>query len=120
LGEVLRIVHGVTAAAHKSVERRPISLAKLSERDAGALRLRITPPGGDNHTPVGRSERIALVMTSVWQRTHPVSVSGAREKAKHAKKSRFFAARAPARCWKGKAIIASTKKQKANSKQKAK
>jgi hypothetical protein len=36
------------------------------------------------------------------------SQKGATEKAKHAKKSRFFAARAPARCWKGKAIIAST------------
>ena len=46
LGEILRIVHSVTAAAHETVERRPISLAKLCECDSGKSPVRslLSPP----------------------------------------------------------------------------
>ena len=86
-------VPGLTAAAPKSGERRPVSLAKLSERDPGTLR----PQNHSSRRAIialqCASERIALAMPSTWQRTDALSGSGARKKPS-AQKSRFFAARA--------------------------
>ena len=60
LREVLRVMHGVAAAAHETVKRRPIGLAKLRERDLRNLRFGLTSPRGDNHAPMGRAKQIAL------------------------------------------------------------
>src|SRR5947199_10485205 len=59
LRQVLRIVHGIPAAAHESVKRGPIGLAKLSQRPARDFRRSLAFPGRDNHAPMRRSERVA-------------------------------------------------------------
>ena len=43
LGKVLRIMDGVPAAAHETVKRRPIGLAKLRERGLRNLRGGLVP-----------------------------------------------------------------------------
>ena len=45
LCEILRIVHTVPAAAHETIKRRPIGLAKLRQRGARNLRFRSGFPG---------------------------------------------------------------------------
>src|SRR2546430_8881164 len=70
LRKVLRIFHGVPATAHESVKRRPIGLAKLSERRLGKLRVSLASSGCDNHAPMGRSEGIALTMGGAPQLLH--------------------------------------------------
>ena len=44
LGEVLRIVDRIAPAAHESVERRPISLAKLCQGGSRRFRFRLLSP----------------------------------------------------------------------------
>jgi len=87
LRKVLRIVHGIPAAAHETIKGRPISLAKLSERGSRNLRVSLTRPGGENHAPMSRSEGVALAMDSPRQRLHLSGVSGSREKGKPVEKS---------------------------------
>ena len=62
LREILRIMHGVPAAAHETVKRRPIGLAKLRERGLRNLWVGLAPPRCENHAPVGRRKQIALAM----------------------------------------------------------
>src|SRR2546422_6001634 len=59
LRQVLRIVHGIPAAAHESVKRRPIGLAKLSQRSPRDFRSSLAFSGRENHAPMRRSERVA-------------------------------------------------------------
>jgi hypothetical protein len=79
-------VQSIPAAAHETVKRRPISLAKLSERGSGKLRVNLASSGGDNHAPMGRSEWIALAMDSLGQSFHVRGVSEPPEKNKSRKK----------------------------------
>ena len=60
LREVLRVMHGVAAAAHETVKRRPIRLAKLRERDLRNLRFGLTSSRGEDHAPMGRAKQTAL------------------------------------------------------------
>src|SRR5260370_22954512 len=59
LCEILRIFHGVPAAAHETVKRRPIGLAKLRERSPRNLRFGLAFRSRDNHAPVRRRKQIA-------------------------------------------------------------
>jgi len=55
----LRIFHGVPAAAHETVKRRPIGLAKLRQRSLRNLRFGLAFPSRDNDAPVRRRKEIA-------------------------------------------------------------
>src|SRR5439155_2982603 len=106
LREVLRIMHGVAAAAHETVKRRPISLAKLRERGMRNLRCGLASPSRDNHAPVGRRKQIALATPVPCQRLHVSSFyQDRRKKASPRNFLRFRAARASGSLCKGKAII---------------
>ena len=59
LRQILRIVHRESAAAHETVKRRPIGLAKLRERSVRNLRFGLAFPSRDNHAPVRRRKEIA-------------------------------------------------------------
>ena len=52
LRKILRVVHGVAAAAHEIVKRRPISLAKLRKGGARKLRFGLTSSRCEHHAPV--------------------------------------------------------------------
>src|SRR5438552_4237132 len=82
LREVLRIVHRIPAAAHESVKRRPVGLAKLSERGLSDLRFGLAFSGRENHAPMGRSEGIALHLSGPWQSFHVSGVTDSRERDK--------------------------------------
>src|SRR5260370_37779569 len=62
LCEILRILHGVPAAAHGTVKRRPIGLARLRERSLRNLRFGLAFPSRDNHAPVRRRKGIASAL----------------------------------------------------------
>ena len=70
LREILRIVHGVSAAAHETVKRRPIGLAKLRQRGVRNLRFGLASSRRENHAPVGRRKQIALATPVPCQRLH--------------------------------------------------
>ena len=82
LGKVLRIVDGVPAAAHETVKRRPVSFAKLRERGLRNFRGGLVPSSRENHAPMRRSERIALVTGGPRQSFHVSGVTGPYEKGK--------------------------------------
>ena len=82
LGEILRIVHGVPAAAHETIERRPIDLAKLRERGLRNLRVGLAFSGRENHAPMGRRKGVALTVDGLSQSFHVTGVSESREKNK--------------------------------------
>jgi len=84
LREVLRIVHGIPAAAHETIKGRPISLAKLSERGSRNLRVSLTSSRCKNHAPMSRSERVARAMDGLGQSFHVTRVSELRKKNKFA------------------------------------
>jgi hypothetical protein len=75
LREGLRVVQGVAATAHKMVKRRPIRLAKLGQRGFGNLRRCLALAGGENKTPLRRSERIALATLTAWQNLHCIGLA---------------------------------------------
>jgi hypothetical protein len=62
LREILRIVHSVPAAAHESVKRSPIGLAKLRQRGPRNLRFGLAPPRRENHAPMRQRKQIALTV----------------------------------------------------------
>ena len=70
LREILRVFHAVSAAAHESVKRRPVSLAKLRERGLRGLRIGLTSSRRDNYAPVGRRKHIAVATPIPCQRLH--------------------------------------------------
>src|SRR5436189_4505108 len=70
LRQVLRIVHGIAAAAHETVKRRPIGLAKLCKRGLRNLRVGLASPSRENHAPVGRRKQIALTVPVPCQGFH--------------------------------------------------
>src|SRR5437773_11035220 len=74
LREILRIVHAVAAAAHKTVKRRPISLAKLGERGLRNLRFGLGFPRREDHAPMGRRKQITASMPVPCQRLHVSSL----------------------------------------------
>ena len=83
LRQVLRIVHGIAAAAHETVERRPISLAKLSQRRPRDFWSSLAFPGRDNHAPMRRSERVAQPGgDGLRERLHPLGLAKLLEKHK--------------------------------------
>jgi hypothetical protein len=90
LREILRVVHGVSAAAHETVERRPIGLAKLRERCVRNLWFGLTSPRRENHTPVGRRKQIALAIPIPYQRLHLSSLYQERKKKASRKKNLNF------------------------------
>ena len=61
LREILRIVHAVSAATHETVQRRPVSLAKLRKRGLRNRRFCLASPRRENRAPVRRRKHIALV-----------------------------------------------------------
>src|SRR5437588_13132488 len=67
LGKVLRIVHGMPAAAHETVKRRPIGLAKLCQSGPRNLRVSLASSCRDNHAPVSCGKEIALAMPGLCQ-----------------------------------------------------
>jgi len=98
-------MHRVPAAAHETVERRPIDLAKLCERDPCDLRFVFASPGREHHAPVGRRKQIGLTMPISFAGIHlPVFIKTA-EESKRGENVRFRAARAPESLCKGKVII---------------
>src|SRR6266852_1647997 len=62
LREILRIFHGVPAAAHETVKRRPIGLAKFRERGLRNFRFGLSSCRREHRAPVGRRKQIALIM----------------------------------------------------------
>src|SRR5206468_6439180 len=70
LGEILRIVHDVAAAAHKTVERRPISLAKLRQGGLRNFRFGLAFPRRENHAPMSRRKQITASVLVPCQRLH--------------------------------------------------
>ena len=52
LCKILRVIHGVAAAAHEIVKRRPISLAKLRKGGARKLGFGLTTSRCEHHAPV--------------------------------------------------------------------
>src|SRR6266853_3332294 len=70
LREILRIMHGVPAAAHETVTRRPIGLAKLRERGPRNLRVGLASSCRENRAPVGRRKQIALAMLVPCRGSH--------------------------------------------------
>jgi hypothetical protein len=96
LCEILRIFHGVSAAAHETVKRRPINLAKLRERSLRNLRFGLAFPSRDNHAPVRRRKEIASAIPVPCLGLHVSPLyQNRRRQASPRKKLRFRAARAP-------------------------
>src|SRR5262249_40258760 len=96
LCEILRIFHGVPAAPHETVKRRPIGLAKLRERILRNLRFGLAFPSRDNHAPVSRRKEIASVMPVPCRDLHVSHVyQNRRRQASPQKKLRSRAARPP-------------------------
>ncbi len=87
LREILRIMHGITAAAHKTVKRRPIGLAKLRERGLRKLRFGMASPRRQNHAPVSRRKQIALTTPVPCQRLHVSSLYQDRRRKASVKKN---------------------------------
>jgi hypothetical protein len=83
-------VRGIPTAAHESVKRRPIGLAKLSERGLSDLRVGLAFSGRENHAPMGRSEGVALTMDGLSQSFHVTGVSESREKNKPRERHDFL------------------------------
>src|SRR6266404_1802158 len=108
LRQVLRIVHGIAAAAHESVKRRPIGLAKLSERGSANLRVSLASSGGENHAPMGWGKGAALTVDGLSQSFHVTRVSESREKNKPRENYRFRAAPPAQSLCKGRTVITST------------
>ena len=77
-------VHDVAATAHKTVERRPIGLAKLGERGLRNFRFGLAFPCREDHAPMSRRKQITASMPVACQRLH---ISGLyqdrRKKASH-------------------------------------
>ncbi len=70
LREILRVMHSVSATAHETVKRPPVSLAKLRERGLCILRFVLAFTRGDNHAPVGRRKQIFLAMSVPCEGLH--------------------------------------------------
>src|SRR5882724_8805316 len=106
LRQILRIMDGMTAAAHKTVKRRPIDLAKLGKRGVRKLRFGLASPRRQNNAPVSRRKQIALTTPVPCQRLH---VSGlyqdCSKKASRRNFLRIRAAPAPESLCKGKATV---------------
>ena len=103
LREILRIVHSVPAAAHETVKRRPIYLAKLRERGLGNFRFCLASAGRQNHGPLSRRKKITLATLVPCQRLHVTSFyQDRKKKSKSREKFRFRAARDPESVCKGK------------------
>src|SRR5437867_10741936 len=58
--EILRITHGVSAAAHETVKRRPIGLAKLGQCGLRNLRIGLASPRRENRAPVSGRKQTTL------------------------------------------------------------
>ena len=80
----------VAAAAHESIKRRPIGLAKLSERGLSDLRLGLAFSGREYHAPMGWSEGVAPTVHGLSQSFHATGVSESREKTSHEKNHDFL------------------------------
>src|SRR2546425_6685389 len=88
LREILRIMHGVAAAAHETVKRRPIDLAELRERGLRNLWFGLASPSRQNHAPVRRRKQIALAMPVPCQRFHVTGLYRVRRRKTSPKKKR--------------------------------
>src|SRR5436309_7137171 len=103
LREILRIVHSVAAAAHETVKRRPIGLAKLRQCGLRNLRFGLASAGREHDAPAGRRKQIAPTVAVPRQSSHLNGLyQNRRRKASHRKKVKFRAARAPESVCKGK------------------
>src|SRR6266516_5338916 len=60
LRQILRIMHGVSAAAHETVKRRPIGLAKLGQCGLRNLRIGLASPRRENRAPVSGRKQTTL------------------------------------------------------------
>src|SRR4029078_12787116 len=86
LCEILRIFHGVPAAAHETVKRRPIGLAKLRERILRNLRFGVSSPSRNTHAPVRRRKEIASAMPVPCRGFHVSHLYQNHRRSKPAKK----------------------------------
>src|SRR5713101_6509298 len=60
LGEILRLLHGITVAANEQEDRSPVGSAKLSQRFARLLFIRVRVGCGKNQAPACGSEHTQL------------------------------------------------------------
>src|SRR4029077_659055 len=93
----------MAALAHKGIQRRPVGLAKLSERGSGNLRSVLISSSRENDAPMGRSKGITLAMGRPRQSFHVSGVTGPYGKGKPREKLQFRAAPLPDPLCKGKA-----------------
>src|SRR6478735_7168393 len=94
LREILCVMHTVPAAAHETVKRPPIGLAKLRERSLRNLRFGLAFPSRDNHAPVRRRKEIAPALPVPCRGLHVSRLYHKRRRqASPRKKLRFRAAR---------------------------
>jgi hypothetical protein len=100
LRQILCVMHRVAAAAHKTVKRRPIGLAKLCERSMRNFRSGMALPGRENKAPMGRSEGIALATVCAGQNFHSIGITKRNERGKTREKLRFRAAPRQKSFWK--------------------
>ena len=70
LGKILRIFHAVSTAAHETVKRRPIGLAKLCKRGLRNLLIDLAFPRGNHRAPMGFRKEIAPAIPSLGKNLH--------------------------------------------------
>ena len=70
LRQVLRVGARVTAKPRIGIERRPVGLAKLSQRCSRDFRIGLTPGGGQHQAPLCRQEWIGLSVNRSRQELH--------------------------------------------------
>src|SRR4030095_8417431 len=102
LREILRIMHSISAAAHETVKRRPIGLAKLRQRGLCNLRFGLAPAGREHGGPVCRRTEISLTVPVPQARIHVNGLYQDRRRKASGEKNKICAARAPESVCKGK------------------
>jgi hypothetical protein len=90
LSQVLCIMGWIAAAAHESVKRWPIGLAKLRQRRARCFRVRLTLSGRQNNAPLSRDKRIALTANGRRQSLHGNRCNKTAEKGKPRKNDKLL------------------------------
>ena len=106
LCEIMRIFHGVPAAAHETIKRRPIGLAKLRERSLRNIRFGPAFPSRDNHASARPRKEVASALPVSAGSSRQSIVSKPQKTSKPAKKVTIpCSARSGVRLYKGKRII---------------
>jgi hypothetical protein len=85
LRKIFGIVRRMPAPADESVERRPVGLAKLSQRSLGRFRFGLALTRRQNHAPMSGLEWIARPMNGVGLGVHVSGVSVSCEENKSRK-----------------------------------